>query len=118
MLIVKSKGKARFWLSIPYPIVCAIAYLLFGFLDICGGWALSWIIFVTIPLYYSLIDSIVNKRFSEFAYPVLCVFAYLYIGLYHGNWHPSWIIFVTIPIYSPIASAIDKKIKKKNSKNT
>ena len=116
-LIVKSNGKARIWLSIPYPIVCTALYLLFGCLDICGGFALSWIIFVTIPLYYTLIDAIFKKRFSEFAYPVFCAFAYLYLGMYHGNWHPSWIIFVTIPIYYSIAGALDNRIKTKESKN-
>ena len=116
-LIVKSNGKARIWLSIPYPIICTALYLLFGCLDICGGFALSWIIFVTIPLYYTLIDAIFKKRFSEFAYPVFCAFAYLYLGLYQGNWHPSWIIFVTIPIYYSIAGALDKRIKTKEQKN-
>jgi transcriptional regulator with XRE-family HTH domain len=111
-IIRMSNGKAKLWLSIPYPIVCAITYLLFGFLDICGGWALSWIIFATIPLYYSLIEAIFKKSFSEFAYPIFTVFAYLFAGLYLSNWHPSWIIFLTIPIYYPIAHALDKLIKK------
>ncbi len=107
----ESKRKHNFWASVPYPVICAILYLVFGFCDICGGWALSWIVFITIPLYYSLIDAIYKKRFSEFAYPVFAAFAFLYIGLYHGIWHPSWIIFLTIPVYYPIASAIDKSIQ-------
>ena len=110
--IDKRKKKAKFWYAVPYPVICAVAYLLFGFYDACGGWAHSWIIFITIPLYYSLIDVIVKKRLDEFAYPVFTVLAYLYMGLYLGNWHPSWIVFVTIPIYYPIAHAIDKKIKR------
>lgn len=116
-IIVKSNGKARLWLSIPYPIVCVVAYLLFGCLDICGGFGQSWIIFVTIPMYYTLIEAIFKKSFSEFAYPVFCAFMYLYFGMYHGNWHPSWIIFVTIPIYYSIAGAIDKRIRSRESKN-
>lgn len=116
-IIAKSNGKARLWLSIPYPIVCVVAYLLFGCLDICGGFGQSWIIFVTIPLYYTLIEAIFKKSFSEFAYPVFCAFMYLYFGMYHGNWHPSWIIFVTIPIYYPIAGAIDRRIRSRESKN-
>lgn len=117
-LIEESNGKARLWLSIPYPIVCVAAYLLFGFLDICGGFGQSWIIFVTIPMYYTLISAIFKKSFSEFAYPVFCAFLYLYFGMYHGNWHPSWIVFVTIPLYYPIAGAIDKRIRSRESKNT
>jgi len=116
-IIVKSNGKAKFWLSIPYPIVCGVAYLLFGCLDILGGFGQSWIIFATIPLYYTLINAIFKKSFCEFAYPVFCAFMYLYLGMYHGNWHPSWIIFVTIPLYYPIAGAIDKRIRSRESKN-
>ncbi|MBQ7326798.1 MAG: helix-turn-helix domain-containing protein [Clostridia bacterium] len=109
-LIVKSKGKARIWLELPYPIICTIAYLLCGFLDLLGGWHPAWIIFVTIPVYYTLVEAIYARRFSTFAYPVLTAVIYLIFGCYFGNWHPSWIIFVTVPVYYSIASALDKKI--------
>jgi transcriptional regulator with XRE-family HTH domain len=110
---IPHQSKTKFWLEVPYPIICAIAYLIFGCLDILGGWALSWIIFITIPIYYSLVEAIYNRRFSQFAYPVFTAFAYLLTGLYFGNWHPSWIIFITIPVYSCIADALDKIIKEK-----
>ena len=103
---------AKFWLSVPYPIICTILYLWFGFSNICGGWALSWIVFCTIPVYYSLVEAISKRKFSEFSYSVLVSCIYLYLGLYHGNWHPSWLIFLTIPVYSPIASIIDSGIKR------
>lgn len=111
--IDKPKNKVKFWLEVPYAIICTIAYLVFGFTNICGGWALSWIIFITIPIYYSLVEAIYKKKFTEFAYPVLTAFAYLYMGLYHSNWHPSWIVFITIPVYYPIAEAIDRKIRER-----
>ena len=114
--VKKTKVKTRFWLEIPYPIICTIAYLIFGFYDICGGWALSWIIYVTIPIYYSFVEAIYKRRFSEFAYPVFAACIYLYLGMYHGNWHPSWIIFVTIPVYYCIADALDRTIKRKQHK--
>ena len=109
--VEKPKSKLKFWLEVPYAIICTIAYLVFGFYDICGGFGLAWIIFVTIPIYYSLVEAIYSKRFSEFAYPILTAFIYLYLGLYQGNWHPSWIIFITIPVYYSIADAIDKRIR-------
>lgn len=112
--IDKPKNKLLFWLTLPYPIICAIAYLIFGCLNILGGWGLSWIIFVTIPIYYSLIEAICKRRFSEFAYPVFTAFAYLLTGMYFGNWHPSWIIFVTIPLYYCIADTLDKMIRQKS----
>ena len=117
--ITKEKNKKkRFWLEIPYAIICAVAYLIFGFTNSFGGWGAAWIIFVTIPIYYSLVEAIFNKRFCDFSYAVLAAFLYLYLGMYHGNWHPSWLIFLTIPIYYPIAAAIDKKIKASDKKKS
>lgn len=108
---IKVTKPAKFWLEFPYAIICVIAYLVFGFYNICGGWALSWIIFVTIPIYYSFVEAVYKRRFSEFAYSVLMAFVYLYFGLYLGNWHPSWLVFLTIPVYYSIANALDKVIK-------
>ena len=115
--IKKSGGKAKFWLSLPYPIICTIAYILLGCFDVLGGFGHSWIIFVTIPLYYSIVHAIAKRRFCDFAYPVFCAFTFLYLGMYHGNWHPSWVIFITIPVYYSIAGFLDKRRKEKENKN-
>ncbi len=112
---VHTPRKTKFWAEVPYPIICVIAYLLCGFYDALGGWALSWVIFVTIPVYYSFVEAIYKRRFSEFSYPVLMAFVYLVLGMYYGNWHPSWIVFVTIPVYYPIAEAIDRRIREKRN---
>ena len=111
-LHLKIKKATKFWMQIPYAVICTVAYLLCGFYNVLGGWALSWVIFVTIPIYYSLVEAIYKRRFSEFAYPVFCAFVYLVCGLYFGNWHPSWLIFITVAIYYPIADALDKVIRK------
>lgn len=111
------KKRSRFWFEMPYPIICVVAYLIFGFYNILGGWALSWVIFVTIPLYYSLIECIYKRRFSEFSYSVLAVFLYLVGGMYYQIWHPTWVIFVTIPIYYSIANSVDNWIARKRDKN-
>lgn len=110
-LHVKVTRPAKFWLEVPYPIICGIAYLLFGFCDILGGWGMSWLIFITIPLYYSLVEAIYKRSFAHFAYPVLCAFVYMIAGVYLNHWHPSWLIFATIPVYYPIADALDRKIR-------
>ena len=115
--IEKSGGKAKFWLSLPYPIICTIAYILLGCFDVLGGFGHSWIIFVTIPIYYSIVHAIAKKRFCDFAYPIFCAFTFLYLGMYHGNWHPSWVIFITIPVYYSIAGFLDKRRKEKENKN-
>lgn len=112
---VKIRKATRFWLEVPYAVICAIAYLLCGFYNVFGGWSLSWVIFITVPIYYSFVEAIYNRKFSEFAYPVFCTFVYLIFGLYYHNWHPSWVIFVTIPVYYPIASALDKLIRNKQN---
>lgn len=109
-LHLKIKKTNKFWLEIPYPIICTIAYLICGFGNYFGGWGLAWVIYVTIPVYYSFVEAIYKRSFCEFAYPVFVAFVYLVLGMYYGNWHPSWLIFVTIPVYYPIASALDRKI--------
>lgn len=102
---------SKFWFEMPYPIICTVVYLVLGACNLLGGWHPAWIIFVTIPVYYSLVESIYNKKFSSFAYPVFAAFLFLVFGCYFDNWHPSWIIFVTVPIYYSIAAALDKRIK-------
>ena len=108
---VEKKKKTRFWLEMPYPIICTIAYLCFGIFNIFGGWHPSWIIFATIPVYDSLVEAIYARSFSKFSYPVFATVVYLVLGCYFGWWHPSWLIFVTVPIYYCIAEALDKKIR-------
>ncbi len=102
----------RFFKRFPYPILTVIAYILFGYLEICGGWGLGWLVFLTIPLYYTLIDAIARKNASEFAYPVLVTMIYLYIGMVNELWHPGWLIFLTIPVYYFLAEFIKKIYKK------
>lgn len=111
-LHLKIKKATKFWMHIPYAVICALLYLVFGFYNILGGWALSWVIFITIPIYYSLVEAIYKRKFTDFAYPVFCAFIYLVFGLYFKNWHPSWLIFVTVAIYYPIANELDKLIRK------
>lgn len=104
--------------SMPYPIIVAVAYILLG--SLANAWHIAWILFVTIPVYYSLISCISARRFAPFAYPVLATCIYLFIGMQYSLWHPGWVIFLTIPIYHPVAYAIDKAIanrKKPNSEN-
>ena len=99
------RSKKSAWLMIPYPILTVIAYLLFGYLNICGGWGYGWIIFLTIPIYYSLIDAITKRDANHFAYPVFAVIVFLLMGFVGGLWHPGWVIFLTIPVYYGIVKA-------------
>lgn len=96
------------WHAVPYALFTVLLYLLFGIFDICGGWAVGWIIFLTIPLYYTLIDAICRKNPEAFAYPVLVAAIYLYFGMVHNLWHPLWVLFFTIPLYYCITSIFKK----------
>ena len=111
-------GVTGFLHSLPYPIIVVVAYILLG--SLAHAWHIAWILFVTIPVYYSLISCIAARRFAPFAYPVLATCIYLFIGMQYSLWHPGWVIFLTIPIYHPVAYAIDKAIanrKKPDSEN-
>ncbi|MBQ7344341.1 MAG: helix-turn-helix transcriptional regulator [Clostridia bacterium] len=109
----RKASKLSILYKIPYPIVATIAFLAIGLL--ADGWYWAWTLFMTIPLYYSLLDSIRKKRFTEFAYPVFTAFLYCLFGMLFTWWHPGWLIFVTIPVYYPIAEGIDRYIRNKNN---
>ena len=103
----RKKKILKIFLTLPYPILITIIYLLWGFL--WDGWAVGWTLYVTVPIYYSIFDCIKKKKASHFAYPVLVTFIYLFVGMQWGFWHPNWVIFITIPIYYAITDAIEKK---------
>ena len=102
----------NFWRNVPYPIICGILYLVFGFAGTCGGWGKAWILFLTIPVYYSIVEAILRRKISEFEYPVFVLCVFFYLGLYLGIWHPSWLMFLTIPVFEFIASVVDSGIRR------
>lgn len=108
---IESSSSVSFWSSVPYSIAITIAYLLWGFLSE-RGWAIGWTLYVTIPVYYSIIDAIKHKSISRFNYAVFATFIFLLFGMIYGIWHPLWIVFLTVPIFDIIADSIDKNNKK------
>ncbi|MBQ8720033.1 MAG: helix-turn-helix transcriptional regulator [Clostridia bacterium] len=106
----KKRRVLRVLHALPYPIIVTIAFLLWGFFaKDASGWSVGWTLFITIPVYYSVIDCFRTKRLSNFCYPVFIAFLYCLFGMLWGLWHPLWIMFITIPVYYVIADAIDKK---------
>ncbi len=84
------------WLRrVPYPVFITAIYLVLGF--IFDWWHPTWLIFLTIPIYY-----MPEKEKSWpyiFGNPVLVVLAYLALGFtFERFWHPGWLIFLAIPI--------------------
>ena len=98
----------KVWRKIPWAILCTIGFLAIGFL-VPGGWIWGWLLFLTVPLYYSLGKAILRKDPRRFAYPVLVTLVYLALGLLQGLWHPSWLLFLTVPLYYSFFSLRKKK---------
>ncbi|MGE4341601.1 MAG: helix-turn-helix domain-containing protein [Bacilli bacterium] len=98
-----------------YVLIVVLAYLLIGFLIPGDGFGKGWIIFLTIPIVFSLVKCITHRNANLFAFPVLMAFVYVGIGMIWGIWHPTWLVFILIPIYYSITSAIvsTKRYKKK-----
>ena len=99
----------KFLYEFPYPLVVTIAYVLLG--SIANAWGIAWILFCTIPVYYSVVTCIAKRKFAPFAYSVFITCVYLYIGMAYKLWHPGWVAFLTIPVYHVVAMAIDKAIR-------
>jgi transcriptional regulator with XRE-family HTH domain len=104
------KEKRNFWLVFPYPIFITIVYLVIC--TIMGGmsWGFWWLLFITIPLYYSLVEAILRKNIRHFAFPVFIALIYLTLGMLstiyhidiypnHTGWHPWWVLFILIPVW-------------------
>lgn len=91
--------KNNIWRKLPYPIITVAAYILFGVFNVMGGWAWGWIVFLTIPLYYTLVEAILRRKPYIFCYPVLCLMVFLILGATMGIWHPAWVVFLTAPIF-------------------
>lgn len=105
----KKRKFLRLLYNLPYPILICVAYLFWGFFaKDSSGWQIGWTLFITIPIYYSIIDCFRTKKLSPFCYPVFVAFVYCFIGMAWGLWHPYWILFITVPIYYAIAESIDR----------
>lgn len=90
--------KFRRWLVFPYPILATIVFLLLGFLG--DWWHPGWVVFLTIPVYYGIVDTVAKKKpFLTAIYPILTIIVFLLLGFLGGWWAWAWIVFLTIPLY-------------------
>ena len=100
----KKSWFVRFLSNLPYPIVVTVAFILWGCLAKDEtGWQVGWTLYLTIPVYYSIVGCIRSKRLSAFNYPVFCTFAFCFCGMMWNLWHPMWVVFLTIPIFYSVA---------------
>lgn len=104
-----------------YPVLCAFVYFFIGgALDVLSNWLsgiwydLMWLLFLTIPLYYTLFPAIKKRNPLIFCYPVLAVIVYLGFGiLFGGAWNwlgEAWFatmwapLGLSIPLYYIVIS--------------
>ena len=88
----------------PVWAICLGVFLMWGFSGALCGWALAWVCFLIIPIYYSLVDAIFKKNPNHFAFPVLCVIFQVAVGFLCNGWEWSWLAYITIPIYYGFAA--------------
>lgn len=89
----------RAWERFPYPILVVLVFLLVGLF--WNAWNPGWVIFLTIPLYYTLGAAISKRRITPLLlglYPTVCVGWFLYMAFILNQAHPAWLIFLTIPL--------------------
>ncbi|PWM47824.1 MAG: hypothetical protein DBX62_04050 [Clostridia bacterium] len=114
--IVIEHGEKTFWQEFPFPIFVTILYLGLGFAF--GLWHPGWILFLTIPAYYSIVGWFSGRRrhcfLRAFPYTILLVIAFLCMGCIWGLWHPGWILFLTIPMYYAMVKPIDRAYRCKH----
>lgn len=93
--------------SFPFGAIMFFGFLIYAIWS--GQWHPTWIILFVIPIFDSFITAIRKRKFSKFAYPLLCVVIFLWMGFYYSYWHPGWIVFLTIPCYYIIADYLDHR---------
>ena len=113
--VVIETNEKSVWQEFPFPIFVTILYLGLGFA--LGLWHPGWILFLTIPVYYSIVGWFCGHRrhcfLRAFPYSILIVIAYLCLGCIWGLWHPGWILFLTIAIYYAVVKPIDRTYRRK-----
>ena len=105
----KNEGVWSLLYSFPMPILIIIVYLIIGFKF--GAWHPGWLLFLLIPIWYTLIAAVDKRNIYCFAYPILATLIYLCLGIFWNLWHPGWIIFLTIPLYYLVSSWINSMIR-------
>lgn len=94
-----------------YALIVVLTYLLIGFLIPNDGFAKGWVLFLTIPIVFSIVKAVIHRNPHLFAFPVLIAFIYVGVGMLFSIWHPTWLMFILIPIYYSVVGAIGSSRK-------
>lgn len=87
------------WMMFPFPVLAVIVFFVWGFSGMWLGFAASWLVFLTVPLYYTAVEAIIKRDAKIFCFPVLVLLAFFIAGFFYGLWHPAWVLFISIPLY-------------------
>ena len=105
--------------AFPYPVFTAILYLCLGFAF--KLWHPGWIVFLTIPVYYPIVNWVYGSRrhsfWKAFPYVMLITVAFFALGCIWGLWHPAWVLYLTIPLYYTAAQSADRRYRAKRRRN-
>lgn len=107
--VISSNGvtvSKSFSSSFPYAVLVTGAFLLLGFLK--QWWHPAWVLFLTIPIYYSIENAIRRKKISalDVIVPIVVTGAYVALGMIYNIWHPLWLMLLAIPVYFAISIAV------------
>lgn len=92
-----------------FPLTAVIGCLYIILSAVLDLWHPLWMIFLFIPLFYSLKDAIQFKNPHRFAYPLLCIIIFLGMGFFWNLWYPGWLVFLTIPLYYSLFISIKRR---------
>lgn len=98
----------------PMFLVILIAYFVIG--CVWNAWHPGWLLFLLVPVWYSLVEAIEQKNANCFAYPVLAALIFLVLGIFWFAWHPGWVVFLTIPLYYSLVSYIHALKRRRREK--
>jgi hypothetical protein len=106
----RTKYKNR---SLFYKLFPLLMTILFFFFGQGNHWDWSWLFFLCIPVYYTLVEAIQKKDARKFAYPVFVLIPYFFISFEVSPSFPVdglW-LFASIPFYYIIADHVHGKRK-------
>lgn len=103
------------WFYFPYPILALGLFLGWGFSGLLGGWRLSWLAFLTIPFYYTVVAGIRKRQWLQNSFALFALLLFFLWGFsgWLGGWRYSWMIFLSIPLfYSALVAVRERRAVK------
>ena len=99
------------WFYFPYPIIALGLFLGWGFSGLLGGWRLSWLAFLTIPFYYTVVAGIRKRQWLQNSFALFALLLFFLWGFsgWLGGWRYSWMIFLSIPLFYSALAAVRER---------